>query len=107
MGGKRVKEPINIGTNESSEDWKQRFAKFMVIWSVFSHTGQVLQAYKIYNTKKAGGISLEAWIITALNYTLWLFYALFILDFNIVIFLSSTIGLILTSITLAGIMVYE
>lgn len=98
----------NLGVAKTTTSWKITFANFMVVWSVLSHSGPLIQGIKIYQDESSGDLSLLAYIIVYINSTLWLFYGLLVLDdVNTPIFLSGMVGLLVTSVILAGIVIYD
>ena len=80
------------------------FGRFMIFWSVLGHTFFVLQAYRIWHTKQADGVSVSAYSFYILSAMLWITYGYFALPRrNYVIVTSGIVGIALAILIIVGV----
>jgi uncharacterized protein with PQ loop repeat len=95
------------GDGKPTPKWKLWYAKGMLGWAVVSHVFLLLQAVKIYTEKNASGVSLPAYALYIVGSIVWVIYGAFVLHSrNLVIVVSSSIGLVGGVIILLGIILY-
>lgn len=88
--------------------WKENYSKFMVFWSIISHSWLLIQAITIFVNKDASGVSLPAFILLFVSSLVWLFYSLKVLPKrNLPIILSSLVSILFGSVLLVGIIMYK
>lgn len=87
--------------------WKIWYARGMLGWSVVSNVFLFVQAGQIFQDKDATGVSLPAYIMYCFGTLVWIFYGAVVLTKrNLVIIVSSTIGLIGGITILVGVILY-
>jgi uncharacterized protein with PQ loop repeat len=101
-------KPIKSSEECPIAPWKENYSKFMVFWSVASHSWLLIQAITIFINKDASGVSLPAFILLSISSLIWLFYSLKVLPKrNLPIILSSVVSILFGIVLLVGIIMYK
>ena len=88
--------------------WKRYYSKFMLFWAVAAYLWLVIQAYELYSSKDATGLSLAAFIFYIFGSCVWFTYGTFVLpERNLAIMISSITSFTLGSVIIAGIVLYK
>lgn len=87
--------------------WKLYYARAMIPLAILFHAFGAIQAYEIYSSQNASGVSLAAYVVYVISAMTWFCYGAFVLvRRNLIIMLSSMTAFTLGVIILVGIILY-